>query len=186
VVTAAWDRFLEEELVGGIMQTITKPSVSCIACYFVCYGKLSLLSHHPINQFNGNILKPTKGISNLIQHQHRFHKKMLQLVTIKDLSTPMLVNQESLILLQQEDKEEVSSSDEGVTGEEIVLGEYVHLKSKDTPCLSKLFGSETKVLKSYLNLLLLEPFKALGQETTGSIDFENKMATKAMLLLYLA
>jgi len=78
-----------------------------------------------MDQFNGSILKPTKGISNLIQYQCRFQKRLLPLVTTTALSTHMLVNQESLIPLQQEDNQEVSSSNEGVTGEEFLLGGYV-------------------------------------------------------------
>jgi len=79
VVTAAWDRFIEKELLGDIMETITKKSVSRIAYYFIHYGKKSLLSHRPIDQFEGKILKPTKGISNLLKHQQRFHKKLSHL-----------------------------------------------------------------------------------------------------------
>jgi hypothetical protein len=62
VAAAAWDRFIEEELLGDIMKTITKTSVSCIAYYFAHDSKQSLLSHCPIDQFDGNILKLTKGI----------------------------------------------------------------------------------------------------------------------------
>jgi hypothetical protein len=55
------------------------------------------------------------------------------------------------------------SSDDEVTGE-IVFEDYVHSSYKDTSSLSKCFGSESKVLKCHLNLLLLELFKALSQK----------------------
>jgi hypothetical protein len=100
------------------------------------------------------------------------------MVTTTALSTPMLVNQESLVLLEQENKGEDSSSNEGVTREEIVLGDYVHLSSKDTLCMSKLFGSETKVCKCHLNLLLLELFKVLGQKKQQHpLTLSTKLAT---------
>jgi len=82
LVTKAWDRFIDEELLGDMMETITKTSTFHIAYFFVHYGKKSLLSHHPIGQCNGNIAKPTKGMSNYHHQQCRFHKKLSQLVII--------------------------------------------------------------------------------------------------------
>jgi hypothetical protein len=56
---AAWDKFVEEELLGDVMETITKTAVShTTVYYFVNYGKKSLLKHCPIDQFNRTISKP--------------------------------------------------------------------------------------------------------------------------------
>jgi hypothetical protein len=49
--------------------------------------------------------------------------------------------------------------------------------------LSKLFGSETKALKHCLNLLFLDLFKALGQKTTASIDFEYKNGNRGHAII---
>ena len=39
VVNSAWDKFIEEEQLGDIMETITKSTVSCTKYYFINYGK---------------------------------------------------------------------------------------------------------------------------------------------------
>jgi hypothetical protein len=76
IVMAAWDKFIEEELLGDVMETIIKTAVSHTVYYFINYGKKSLLKHHPIDQFNGTISKPSRQISNVHNRQHRFHKKL--------------------------------------------------------------------------------------------------------------
>jgi hypothetical protein len=85
VLTAAWDKFIEEEMLGDIMETITKTSVSRTKYYFINYGKKTLLKHHPIDQFNGKIPKPSKGIFHLHPRQRKFHKKLSQLLTTSSI-----------------------------------------------------------------------------------------------------
>jgi hypothetical protein len=72
---------MKEELLGDVMKTITKTSVSHTKYYFINYGKKPLLKHRPIGQFNGNIPKPSKGIFHLHPRQSKFHKTLSQLVT---------------------------------------------------------------------------------------------------------
>jgi hypothetical protein len=110
VVMAAWDKFIEEELLKDVMETITKTAVTHTVYYFINYGKKSLLKHHPIDQFNGTLSMPSRQIANLHIQQRRFHKKLSQLVT-----SIMICNnlqQERSMPRQQEDQEEDSSSDE--------------------------------------------------------------------------
>jgi hypothetical protein len=74
---AAWDKFIKEELLGDVMETITKTAVSHTVYYFVNYGKKSLLKHLLVDQVNGNIPKQLKEISSLHHPQCRFHKKAI-------------------------------------------------------------------------------------------------------------
>jgi hypothetical protein len=39
VVNSAWDKLIEVEQLGDIMETITKSTVSCTKYYFINYGK---------------------------------------------------------------------------------------------------------------------------------------------------
>ncbi len=96
VLTAAWDKFIEEELLGDVMDTITKTSVPRTKYYFVNYGKKSLLKH-PVDQFNGSIPKPSKEIFRLQPQQCKFHKKLSQLVTTKSICNTVDEQQERLV-----------------------------------------------------------------------------------------
>jgi hypothetical protein len=118
VVMAAWDKFIKEELLGDVMETVTKTAVSHTLYYFINYGKKSLLKHHPIDQFNGTLSKPSRQIANLHNRQRRFHKKLSQLVT--SITIYNNLQQERSMPGQEED----SSSDESVEKEptEFILG----------------------------------------------------------------
>jgi hypothetical protein len=76
VVTAERDKFVDEQNLGDLMETINKTSISRTSYYFFRYGKKSKLSHCPIEQFNGRISKPSVDIAALGIHQHSFHKKL--------------------------------------------------------------------------------------------------------------
>ncbi len=78
------------------METITKTSVSHTKYYFVHYGEKSLLKHHPIDHFNGNMPKPSKEIVHLHHLQHKFHKKLSQLVTTITMCNTIDEQQERL------------------------------------------------------------------------------------------
>jgi hypothetical protein len=64
---------------------------------------------------------------------------------------------------EMQEEESVSSDEEDVT-EGIIFSEHINLSTTDAPCLSKVFGGELKVPKSYLNAILLELFKVLGHK----------------------
>ncbi len=81
VVNSSWDKFIAEEQVGDIIETITKSFVSRTKYYFINYKKILLLSHCPIDQFNVVMLRPSRGILDLPARQCRFHKKLSQLAT---------------------------------------------------------------------------------------------------------
>jgi hypothetical protein len=170
-------------MLGDIMDTITKTSVSRTKYYFINYGKKTLLKHHPIDQFNGKIPKPSKGIFHLHPRQRKFHKKLSQLVTTSSICNT--IDEQQTVPRQQEEQEEDSSSDEKLKEEscpEFCIGKYVTLSPIHTPFLAKLFGSESKVFKSYLNNILLELFMTLGSKSTVDFEYKNGNRGRAILV----
>lgn len=137
MVSSAWDKFLDEELLGDTMETITKTSVGTSLYYFVHYGKKSLLTHIPGEQFDGSVSKSLKGL-HLKHRQRRFQKKLSELVISAVFNTS-----DSTVLHEEKQVEESVSSDEDIT-EDIIFCEHVTLTAMDTPCLSKDFGNESK------------------------------------------
>jgi hypothetical protein len=85
VVAGAWDKFLNEELLRGMMETITKTTVGNSLYYFIHYGKKALLTHIPGDQFNGQVSRSQKGLY-LKHRQRKFQKKLSELVTRTTLS----------------------------------------------------------------------------------------------------
>jgi hypothetical protein len=86
--------------------------------------------------------------------------------------------------------EDNSESEAMATEEEMIkecpvfnFGDFFQLNSTDSPYLLKLFGGEGKVLKSHLNAILLELFKALGKKTSASVEFEYKNGSKGRAIL---
>jgi len=56
VVVAEWEKFIEEEEFGDIMENINNTKVKKKGYYFLNYVKKQNLCHHPIDQFsNGSI-----------------------------------------------------------------------------------------------------------------------------------
>jgi hypothetical protein len=183
VVQKAWDRFVDEELLGDIMEYITKTTVGDTLHYFIHYGKKSLLKHIPIEQFNGDVTQPIKAISNLKRRQSQFHQSLSKLLETATLTNSIL-NKQACMQSDMQEKEggEESSSDEEVQ-ESFDFGESVILSATDTPCLVKSFGGEYKVSRGHLNMLLLELLKVLGNNATASIDFEYKNGNKGRAVI---
>jgi len=151
VVSGAWDKFLHEEVLGNMMETITKTSVGATLYNFVHYGKRS--------------------------------RKLSELVTKTTLSSSLSKTPDSSVVHEEMQEEESVSSDEEDVTEGIIFSEYITLSATDAPCLSKVFGGESKVPKCYLNAILLELFKVLGHKSTASIDFEYKNGNKGRAVI---
>jgi hypothetical protein len=182
VVSGAWDKFLHEEVLGNIMETITKTSVGATLYYFVHYGKKSALMHIPGDRSNGKVLKSLKGLY-LEDRQWKFQRKLSELVTKTTLSSALSKTPDSSVVHEEMQEEESVSSDEEDVTEGIIFSEHFTLSTTDAPCLSKVFGGESKVSKSYLNAILLQLFKVLGHKSTASIDFEYKNSNKGRAVI---
>jgi len=183
VVAGAWDKFLDEELLRGMMETITKTTVGNSLYYFIHYGKKSLLTHIPGEQFNGRVSRSQKGLY-LKHRQRKFQKKLSELVTRTTLSSAASKNPDCAVIDEEEQKEEaVSSDEEDVKTEDAILGEHVSLSATSTPYLLKLFENQSKVPKSLLSTILLELFNVLGSKSTASIEFEYKNGNKGRAVI---
>jgi len=182
VVSGAWDKFLHEEVLGNMMETITKTSVGATLYYFMHYGKKSALMHIPGDQFNGKVSKSLKGLY-LKDRQRKFQRKLSELVTKTTLSSSLSKTPDSSVVHEEIQEEESVSSDEEDVTEGIIFSEYITLSATDAPCLSKVFGGESKVPKCYLNAILLELFKVLGHKSTASVDFEYKTGNQGHAII---
>jgi hypothetical protein len=52
VVLAEWDKFIVEEKLQNIMETVNRSSIMHSMYYFINYGKKNNLTHRPIDQFD--------------------------------------------------------------------------------------------------------------------------------------
>jgi hypothetical protein len=188
VVTTEWDKFIDEQNLGDIMETINKSSISHNSYYFIHYGKRSNLSHHPIDQYNGRISKPSMDSAALRVYHYSFHKKLSNMViSFCAVEQPV----ESLPVHQDDDS--ISSGSEATVKEgtkmaestKFIVGEYMKLNESDSPNLSKLFSGASIVSKYHLNALLLELFKILGNKSSALVDFEYKNGNRGHAILSL-
>ena len=183
VLLAEWDKFIIEQELGDIMETITRTQVGDKMHYFINYGNKSLLTHIPAAQFNGEKEGPSR-IVDLPLRQHRFHRKVSQLMTVQLSSSKVALKNEEAVVFDNEESvcsESESCCEDTQPTPTCIFGSSVTLSSKDTPCLWKLFGGQLNVPKGYLSQILLELFAVLGSK--ASVDFQYKNGNKGRAII---
>ena len=181
VVQVEWERFIVEEKLQDIMESVNRTSVGRSKFYFINYGKKDRLYHRPIDQFLSK--KPLKAKQLfIIERQQKFHRQV----------SKALVATRFYNISEKEKKEEAdndSSESESESESKEVVAEKIafvqdcyNMNNKDTPHLAKLLGDPDKVSKDYLNTLLLEMFKVIGSNS-NVVNFEYKNSTKGCAII---
>ncbi len=128
------------------METITKSPVSHTKYNFINCGKKSLLNHRPIDQFNGAMLRPSRGILDLPARQRRFYKKLSQLVTSASVYHTAELQERVMPQPEEEsDSESVATEEESQQASECIFGDCVKLNATESPYLTNIFGGKSSV-----------------------------------------
>ena len=75
VVQAEWDRFIVEEKLQEIMETVNRTSVMRSKYYFINYGKKNKLNHRPIDQFDAKHAIKARQLF-IINRQQKFYHQV--------------------------------------------------------------------------------------------------------------
>jgi hypothetical protein len=130
------------------METITKTTISRTKYYFIHYGKKSSLSHHPIDQFNGAKLRPSRGISDLPSKQRWLHKKLSQLPTSTSVYHAAELQERVMPQPEEESDSESIAAEEESQQSQYIFGDCIKLNATESPYLAKLFGEKAVYQKT--------------------------------------
>jgi hypothetical protein len=179
VVQAEWDKFILEEDLGDIMETVNRTTVTTTAgkrkAYFINYGNKKRLRHAPIDQIGSKQLF-------IIDRQQKFHRQVSNAVLAMRTSyQPKEQKQGSNISSESELEDSEVEEKESEDG-----GTYIHdtviVSDADTPTLARLLGESKKVTRSFLNDLLLDLFKVVGMNS-NAVEFEYKNGRKGCAVI---
>jgi hypothetical protein len=183
VVLAEWEKFIVEEKLQNIMETVNRSSVMRSKYYFINYGKKNKLTHRPIDQFDSKHPMQSKQLF-IIDRQQKFHRQVSKTLLAAHCVSHHVYKKSSW----DEETHDNFSSESEEEEEEIkksaqFLFEDTHIISEaETPLLATLFKSATKVSKGHLNSLLLEILKVMGNKS-NAVDFEYRNGNRGRAVI---
>ena len=164
VVKSEWDKFILEEKLGDLMETVNKTSISGQRHFFINIGDKKRLNHRPIDQFSGKVKQQYFG-AYVSTRQRKLHKELSEMLL--SLRTKNLEYMDAV-----DDKE--SSEDEDESTDEPVLQvfpeDHKEIDKERSPILFEMFTGKESVPIHILNALFCELVNVLKKKD-NSVDF---------------
>jgi len=180
VVTAEWDKFILEEGLEDLMESVNKTKLH----YFINIGAKSMLRHRPIDQFSEKFeLKEFAGY--LSARQRRLHKELSEvLISLhpKNLS--------SVEELEEEEIEEAADSVEEIKSAvvepvkvPVLVEEHRDINKENTPVVFQAFNGKERVPLQDLNALFCELQDFLkGKNNAINFTYGNGKCGRAVIV----
>jgi len=178
VVQAEWEKFILEEDLGDIMESVNRTTVNTDVgkrkAYFINYGNKARLKHIPKDQLTSKQL-------HIIDRQLKFHRQVSKAIVAMRVSNNQALGGRKNSVCSASEAEECEDEEE--LEDTTFDPDSVLISDADAPNLASLLGeSRKRVTKSFLNNLLLEMFKVMGIKS-NAVEFDYKNGTKGCAIL---